>query len=167
MTTVTGAIATGWNVEHDGEGHHADVTATRIRTGSIGLNGIYQANQTNQVSLAPLVIPAKVTAIGISTGGAVVDLYGIQQDGTQLGDILAIYVAQGSSSNLQVNGMANSTIGPGTTPIGTEVVWDFLFHAVSPLVLSGSSYRSPLLLMYLPRAGSQLASAWCVLRGIT
>jgi hypothetical protein len=166
LVTLASAIATGWNVQHDGEGHHTDVTATRVRTGSLGLNGIYQINLGNQTSIAPLVIPAKVTVIDIVTGGATVDLYGIQQDGAQFGDILAISCYFGSS-NLQVNGLANSTIGPGTTPIGTEIVWDFLFHAVSPLVLSVSSFRSPLLLMYLPRRGSQQASAWSVLRGIT
>lgn len=166
ISQLASSIATGWNVEHDGDGHHGDVTATRVRTGSLGLKGFYNPNLSGQTTFAPLAIPPNVTLVQINGISSVhFDIYGIQQSGMQHGDILAIGAF--SAADLRFFGMANTLTGAGTVPIGTEIMWDFLFGPASPLVLSSSSFRSPLLLMYMPNIGSQQASAWGVLRGIT
>jgi hypothetical protein len=166
LATLASSIATGWNVEHDGDGHHSDVTATRVRTGSLGLTGFYKPDLTGLASVAPLIVPAKISLVQIKcSSGTHLDLYGIQQDGAQFGDILVI--GANTVPDVRIFGMANSTVAVGTVPIGTEVVWDFLFQPTSPLVLSVSSFRSPIILMYMPTIGSQAASAWGLLRGVT
>lgn len=162
FTTLAASIATGWSVEHNGEGRHTSVTATQVRTGGLGLTGLYQPDILTLTSLAPLVVPDGMSVVTLNTTNPL-SVYGIQKVGAQFGDILAIGAG---ASQVTLYALANGLIAPGTTPVGTELVWDDTVHAATTIVLAASSIRSPLLLMYLPKNGYQSAPTWTVLRGL-
>lgn len=167
LSNIAAQVQTAWTKQHGRDGAHGMVTAVNVRAGQIGLAGAAPANAALSLSLAPLVVPANVTLVQVETGntGSFVEVYGIQQDGAQHGDILALSTKRsGGVDNLRLTRLSNVFAVP--VPAGTEIAWDTFIYASNTLVVSSASWRSPLLLMYLPEAGSAGASAWCALHAV-
>ena len=167
LQNIAPQIQTTWFKQHDADGAHKDVTATRVRAGQLGAGARVAANTARAASLAPIQVAEGVTLISINTPAAGTDLYGIYQPGAQIGDIVAVCADKDSGGVLRIHHLANTSPGPGTVPPGTEIGWDALFFTTSPLQLSIASHRSPLLLMYLQSIGSQRSNGWGILRGLT
>lgn len=122
FTQLAGSVATGWNIEHDGDGHHTGITATSaVVAGQVRANRLSIGNV-----VSPDILSASVTTIwfppGLDTAGALfvrssggVTIYGLSIDGRQEGDLLAFI-----NGNQSVDGIAlrlNSTTlsgQPGT-----------------------------------------------------
>lgn len=104
-------IAAGWNLEHDGDGHHTAITAT-----SATVAGPVRANRFSIGSmLFPDILSADVTIVwhppGSETAGAIfvrssggVTIYGLSTDGRQEGDAMAFI-----NGNQSVDGIALRT----------------------------------------------------------
>lgn len=133
LTDLANAIATGWNIEHDGEGHHAAITATSAQVAGMTRAGRFSIGTI----LYPDVLTADVTTIwnppGIATAGAIFvrgafTIYGLSIEGRQAGDALAFINGNQSVDGFglrqnasTLSGIAGSFRADGSVP-DTDIV---------------------------------------------
>lgn len=164
LSAVQAQVGTAWGVQHNADGTHANVTATSMRAGQIGANGLYTVDYTVAygVSPAPLEIPAGVSVVQLKVILThSMTIFGIRQVGQQYGDILFIGPAQGSTDSIFLVDRANAS---SSTPLGTEIAFDASItnSTATPKQFWVSTAASPTMLIYLPGRGSNNADAWCI-----
>ncbi len=119
LTDLASQISAGWNVEHDGDGHHTDVTATSITAPQITATGRFVFSAIERIGLSastadtPLYLAnpaANFLWIRPKSGGS--SVRGLSNIGRQDGDIILIYNIGNADLTLKLL--------DATTPVGTQ-----------------------------------------------
>jgi hypothetical protein len=123
LSSVQAQIAAAWNVQHNDDGSHRDVTATSVRVAAIGHSRVYTHTV---VTLANDVveIPAGVSFVEFTTPAAIgstFTLRGIRQYGVQEGDMLWLRVSRYSSLPTRIRNFSHTL--EGVAPINTELAF--------------------------------------------
>lgn len=135
LTTLAAGIAAGWNVEHDGEGHHTNVTVSSlVVNGATQLNGpiafrnIVRVGLTASTSTTPLYVGidgtpqtpglpvANFNVLKIRPKTGADTIKGLDATGRQEGDRIVIF----NIGNVDLNIALLDT----TTPVGTAFIDD-------------------------------------------
>jgi hypothetical protein len=163
LGSVQAQIAAAWTAQHNADGSHGNVTATSMRAGQLGANGIFTVVAPPDFFPAPLDVPAGVSLVQITTQATFsILVYGIRQVGQRYGDILFIGPSQDAPEPIFL--IDRGAAGPIPPPLGTEIAFDasITSDTGTPKQFWVSSAQSPVMLIYLPGRGTNRSDAWCI-----